>query len=229
MSASKSGTISSLPPTKTSAPAPRRRRLTPEARRQEIIDAARALFSQRPLTQITTDDVAKAAGVSRALVHSYFGGGIRNVFLAVVAQSGTAIADARELGPDTPLQERLEVNIDASLEVVSQNRETWWAVMGHRSSGDAQIDALAESITEYNVQRTLDNNKGSIPETPVARAAIRALVALSTEVTRLWFTDQITREQAHALLVVTYRDVIRHAIPAMEDAAAKSGGAGDSV
>ncbi len=69
------------PPSKT-PDRPRRQRLSPELRRQQIIDAARSLFAERPLDQVSTADVANAAGCSRALVHNYFT--IRELFLAVV-------------------------------------------------------------------------------------------------------------------------------------------------
>ena len=203
-----------------------RRRMSPEARRQEIIDAARPLFAERPLSQITLADIAEAAGCSRALVHSYFGG-IPKLFLAVVAQAGAALVESRAPHPDASLEERVAINTKAGLDVPGNNRETWWGVMGHRSSGDAEIDALAEAITAFNVQRVLDNNAGFIEDTPATRAAIRALVALSTEVTRLWFTGAMTREQAEVLISTAYVEVLRKAIPAME--AAGSGGAGDAA
>lgn len=50
-----------------------RRRLTVEDRRQELIVAALELFSTRPADEVTLDDVAARAGVSRALAYRYFG------------------------------------------------------------------------------------------------------------------------------------------------------------
>jgi AcrR family transcriptional regulator len=202
-----------------------RRRTDPETRRREIIDAARPLFSERPISQITLADVAEAAGCSRALVHSYFGG-IPKLFLAVVAEAGAGLVEARKPRPGAPLEERIALNAAESLDVIEQNRETWWGVIGHRSSGNPDIDALAEAITNFNVQRVLDNNAGLIEDTHETRMAIRALIALSTEVTRQWLTDQITRPQAEALLTVSYVEVLRTAIPAMEKASAGAGDAG---
>lgn len=56
---------------------PERTRVTsprPDARRRQIIDAARQLISECGDAAISTADVAKAAGVTRALVHHYFRG-----------------------------------------------------------------------------------------------------------------------------------------------------------
>jgi AcrR family transcriptional regulator len=61
-----------MPSARTASP-PRRRRLAVEDRRDELIDAALVLFSSRPAEEVTLDDIARQAGVSRALAYRYFG------------------------------------------------------------------------------------------------------------------------------------------------------------
>lgn len=51
----------------------RRRRLDVASRRDEIVAAALELYSREAADAVTLDDVAAAAGVSRALVYRYFG------------------------------------------------------------------------------------------------------------------------------------------------------------
>jgi AcrR family transcriptional regulator len=53
-------------------PAPPRRRLDPEARREQILDAAVAHFAEVGLGG-TTRDLARRAGVTQALLYQYFG------------------------------------------------------------------------------------------------------------------------------------------------------------
>jgi AcrR family transcriptional regulator len=52
-------------------PIPRRRRLSPDARRQEIVEAAVAHFAEVGLSG-STRDVARRAGVTQALLYKYF-------------------------------------------------------------------------------------------------------------------------------------------------------------
>jgi AcrR family transcriptional regulator len=52
---------------------PARRRLAVADRRDELIEAALVLFSARPADEVTLDDIATQAGVSRALAYRYFG------------------------------------------------------------------------------------------------------------------------------------------------------------
>lgn len=50
-----------------------RTRLAREERREQILDAAELVFAHREAGDVTFDEIADAAGVSRALVYNYFG------------------------------------------------------------------------------------------------------------------------------------------------------------
>ncbi|MEU8571400.1 TetR/AcrR family transcriptional regulator [Streptomyces pathocidini] len=52
----------------------RRRRMGVEERREQLIAVAQELFSQRPPAEVSIDDIATAAGISRPLVYHYFPG-----------------------------------------------------------------------------------------------------------------------------------------------------------
>ena len=175
----------------------------------------RLLFSERPYTSVTTADVADAAGVARSLVHHYFGG-IRGVFLAVVAEGGAALSDVRTAGPETPFAERIAHNIAAGLDVVAANRETWLAVAGHGSVlADPDIRALVDAATERSIQRTLELNPDVVDDTPAARHALRCHNAFSRAATRAWLKGEATRAETEALLVAASRDLLLHTIPSL--------------
>jgi AcrR family transcriptional regulator len=191
--------------------AEQRRRLAPDARRRAIVHAARGLFAERPYGEVTTADVAQAAGVARSLVHHYFGG-IRGVFLAVVSDGAGALAEVRTAGPETPLDERLAHNVAAALDVVAANRETWLAVAAHGPAApDPEIRAITELAVNHSVDRALGVNADVLDDTPATRLALRAFHAFSTEATLAWLTGQATRADVEALLATTLRDVVTRA------------------
>jgi len=195
--------------------APRGRRLSPDDRREQIVAAARGLFSERPYTTVSTADVAEAAGVARSLVHHYFGG-IRGVFMAVVAEGGAALAEDRSAGPETPLEERIAHNVSAGLDVVAGNRETWLAVVGHGDAlADPEIRALVDAATEHSVDRTLEVMSDVIEDTPACRFALRCFNAFATEATRTWLKGERTREETETLLATAFRNLLLHTIPAL--------------
>jgi AcrR family transcriptional regulator len=146
-------------------------------------------------------------------VHHYFGG-IRGVFMAVVAQGGAALADVRTAGPETPLEERIARNVSAGLDVVAANRETWLAVVGHgQALADPEVRALAEAATERSVERTLEVMADVIEDTPETRFALRCFNAFATEATREWLTGQTSRKRTERLLSEAFLDLLRHTIP----------------
>jgi AcrR family transcriptional regulator len=53
---------------------PKYSRLGPGERREQILDAANALFAERAYEEVSIEDIATSAGVTRGLVHHYFGG-----------------------------------------------------------------------------------------------------------------------------------------------------------
>ncbi|HEY0817411.1 MAG TPA: TetR/AcrR family transcriptional regulator [Rhizobacter sp.] len=62
-----------MPGRKTPAePATRARRMSPEARREQILDSAVAYIVERGLSTFTLENVAQQAGVSKPLVYKYF-------------------------------------------------------------------------------------------------------------------------------------------------------------
>lgn len=194
----------------------RRRRLSPEARRQDILDAARSLFAERAPGAVSTADVADAAGVARSLVHHYFGG-IDDVFIAVVADRAPALADVRTAGPETPFEKRIAHNVAAGLDVIAANRETWLAVVDHGARAtDQRIRAVVELAVERNVERMLEANTDVMSDTPVTRNALRAFTAFSTEATRAWLTGRATREQTETLLIGAFRALVEHTLPGLQ-------------
>ena len=82
---------------------PKFSRLDPEQRREQILDAANALFAERGYDEVSVEDIASSAGVARGLVHHYFGGRKRGLHRAARAARHRARATtAAARGPQRP-------------------------------------------------------------------------------------------------------------------------------
>ncbi len=74
-----------------------RTRLTREERREQIVAAAAEVFSGRDPATVTFEEIADAAGVSRALVYNYFGdrnGLLEAVYVRASAELNSRVASA---------------------------------------------------------------------------------------------------------------------------------------
>src|SRR5262245_3792471 len=105
---------------------PRFSRLSPGQRRQQILDAANVLFAERAYDEVSIDDIARAAGVTRGLVHHYFGGR-KEVYLALL----TRLAEVREAALRPPVgrtaRARVADSVSRWLDWTEENRTIWLA------------------------------------------------------------------------------------------------------
>jgi AcrR family transcriptional regulator len=192
-----------------------RRRLPPGERRTQILAAARELFAQRPLEEVSSADVAAAAGVTRALVHHYFGG-ISDVYLAVYEDLARAMGDVRNRGVETPIDERIGYNAAAFLDVLAEHREMWLAsVAGGIAS--AEVRRLARAVRETTVEQMLVVNADVLDDTPATRVCLRGYVGLINVVCREWLTGRVTREQTELILTSVFLDLVRRTVPRVGD------------
>lgn len=193
------------------------RRLAPDDRRQEIVEAARRLFSMRPYRSVSTAEIAEQAGVARSLVHHYFGG-VRGVFLAVASDGAAALGAARTAGTELSFEERTAHNLAAHLDVIADNRETWMATVGQPvDPADADIAALVLAAREQAVAVTLNANSDVVRDTPEARFALRCFTDFTIAATRAWLLGEQSRQETEALLLSTGRMLLSIVIPALGD------------
>jgi AcrR family transcriptional regulator len=208
--------------------APRRVRKEPDERRGQILACARELFSRRPYGTVSNTEIAAAAGVSRGLLNHYFGTK-RDLYLAAVSEMMSV--------PPVPIpafvegavvRERVAQSIDAWLELLERNRETWVAALDMTSSGG---DADLESILEEARDRAVDHMTEVVGLTPLSRdhpeirSAFRAYSALAETSSREWLKrERLTRAQVHFLLQEVLLNLVEEVLPRLVEAADASGG-----
>jgi AcrR family transcriptional regulator len=122
---------------------PPRRRLTPSARRDLLLDVAEGLFAQEGYDEVRMERIASAASVSRALLYQHFPTK-RELFAAVYQRAAERLLDATVLDPDLPLPDQVRAGLDEHFDYFEANRRT--VLDANRTlSGDPVIQAI---ITE---------------------------------------------------------------------------------
>ena len=186
--------------------------MSPDARRRQIVDTARRLISERGDASISTADVAKAAGVTRALVHHYFRG--IDELLDAVTQQLMASVEPLGLTPQTgvPVQERIPHNVATFLDMVEANRNIWLAALA-ADTGPSSAGSRLASVREVVIEDTVVNNADTIADTPWARLCLAGYVAFAEMVARGWQQGEASREEVERALTDTLLHLLIHTIP----------------
>lgn len=119
---------------------PPRRRLTPEARRDTLLDVAEGLFAQVGYDEVRMERVATGAEVSRALLYQHFPNK-RELFAAVYRRAADRLLEATVLDADLPLADQVRAGLDEHFDYFEANRRT--VLDANRTlSGDPVIQAI---------------------------------------------------------------------------------------
>ena len=188
---------------------PKFSRLDPEERRGTILDAANALFAERAYDEVSVEDIARRAGVTRGLVHHYFGG--RNeVYIGLLERIGAQRED--QLGPPAGRSAGARVADDVSrwLDWTEANRTTWLATLGRGEDiADPDVRGVVVDLVRRAVALVAARHAEIAEDSPRLRYALECWTGLNRVATRRWLTGEATREATHELIASTLEHVLR--------------------
>ncbi|MEU7027009.1 TetR/AcrR family transcriptional regulator [Streptomyces sp. NPDC015232] len=140
----------------TSAASPAYRRLSVEERRRQLLDAALTLFAHRAPEDVSLDDVAEAAGVSRPLVYRYFPGGKQQLYEAALRSSADALEHCFAEPPEGPPTERLGRVLDRYLAFVDQHDAGFAALLrGGSVAETSRTSAIVDEVRRAAAEQIL--------------------------------------------------------------------------
>ncbi len=164
----------------------KRVRLNPEARRAQLIELGVEMLATRTLDELSVEDIAQQAGISRGLLFHYFASK-RDFQVAVVqAAAGELIAAVQ---PDQSLDvvTQLSQGLDAYIGYIEQNPVSYTAIVRGAGSDDALL-AVFEETRDVIVQLVA---AGIVAKpSPLLRLAVRGWIASVEETTILWLRDK---------------------------------------
>jgi AcrR family transcriptional regulator len=123
----------------------RRRRMPAAQRREVILGAAEGTFARCGYHGASLDDVAHAAGVSKALIYEHFTSK-RELHASLLDARAAEIFARLEAGAERGEsgEQRLRGGIDAFLGWVEEHREAWRALF--RDAADPEVAALVARL-----------------------------------------------------------------------------------
>ncbi|MFF3443865.1 TetR/AcrR family transcriptional regulator [Streptosporangium sp. NPDC002721] len=155
---------------------PARRRLSVDRRREELMAAALELFSRRDAEYVSIDDVASAAGASRALVYHYFGGKQELYVAALKSAAAQLEARLRPQGDGRPLAE-LADGLSRYFDFVEEHAAGFAALLkGGPANSSGEIGEVVDAVRHRLLKLIMKQMRVEEPG-PVLRVTLRSWIA----------------------------------------------------
>ncbi|MFE5481101.1 TetR/AcrR family transcriptional regulator [Streptomyces sp. NPDC056527] len=172
----------------TAKSVPARVRLKPEERRAQLISIGLRLLTTRPIHEMSIDEVAAEAGISRGLLFHYFPTK-RDYYVAVVQAGGRRLllhAKAPDEGMPT---QRVRGIVDGFVSFVQRRKSNYVAVVRAAAGGDELVLEVFEENRGILTDRVLEAAGVQTP-TPLHRLAVRGWLAMAEEMA-ISATDEV--------------------------------------
>src|SRR3954468_19632299 len=195
-----------------------RRRLPPAERQGQLAQAALAVAAEQGYANLSLDDVASRAGVTRNLLYHYFPRGRLDVFLAALERGGDELPAGRVVGQGRPLDEKLEANFLRYVEAAEEQTDAWLVLLHARATADPEIEQLRNRYRDAAVASVALNHLGTSEPPPLALVALRAFVDYAETALDEWRGTDLDRDTVLSLLSQT----LVAAVAAARDAPSKA-------
>jgi AcrR family transcriptional regulator len=124
----------------------RRIRLDNDERRAQLLALAKRAFSDRAYDDVSIDDLARVAGISKGLLYHYFPTK-RDLYVAGLREIADELVEAITRVPDNlaPL-DRVRTSVGAYLDHITRHSQAFVALMRGGIGSDPEVAAVIESV-----------------------------------------------------------------------------------
>jgi AcrR family transcriptional regulator len=188
--------------TASPAPEPARLRRTADDRRAQLVQIGLELLPTTPVQELTIDEVARRAGISRSLLFHYFA--TKRDYYTAVTRAAADLLWAHLLPPPgTPPQEQVTGMLDRYVGWVEAYRDTHLAFVRGAAGGDPWVSEVYEETRARLVDVALDAL--GLPHDALRRQLVLAWFAFTEDLVGQWTRDPT---MSRADLLVLLRDVL---------------------
>jgi AcrR family transcriptional regulator len=188
---------------------PKYSRLAPGQRREQILDAANVLFAERAYDEVSIEDIASSAGVTRGLVHHYFGGR-KEVYIGLLERLGAQRENRLRPPVGRSARARVADTVSRWLDWTETNRTVWLATIARGEDiADPDVRRVVADLVQRAVALLAAFHADIAQDSPRLRYALECWTALNRAATRRWLRGQATRQDTHELLATTLEHILR--------------------
>jgi AcrR family transcriptional regulator len=188
-------------------------RLSSDERREHLLHVGVELVGRHGTADISIEEIARAAGVSKGLLYHYFPTKT-DFFVAVLARSQAEMDETAVRDPELTALEQFDRNLDGFLGFVDAHAEGYLAVVNARGR-EPRVQELVEERRQRRVDElvTLAAVLEGIPRdaarTPLLVAAIEGWIGFTEGVIVRWLRDrELSKDEVHELLREVFLQVL---------------------
>jgi AcrR family transcriptional regulator len=182
---------------------PPRARLDVDERRKQLVALGLDLFGARPFDEVSIDELAAAAGISKGLLYHYFPTK-KDFYVATVrAAAEQLVARTSQDHAGEPI-ERLRAGLDAYLDYVVEHQQPYTALMRGGVGVDAEVSRIVDETRAALGTRLLEGTPIDAKD-PLVRLALRGWIGFVEAATLDWLDGKrkVARLKLRELLAQT--------------------------
>ena len=184
-----------------------RTRLDPRRRKEQLLDLGVEQLSVRRLDDLSIDTLAEVAGISRGLLYHYFSNK-REFHLAVLRRMADQVVAITAPTADLPPLEQMVRSLEAFVDFVSANRESYVSFVRAAAAGDEEFHRIYEEARAALTDRIFDHAGADVlaelgvVDSPAVRLMVRGWSASVEDVVLSWLDDdrRIDKQQLLEML-----------------------------
>src|SRR5215213_6405009 len=158
---------------------PAYQRLDVDERRRRLLELGKRLFTRHSYADLSMAEIAREAGISKALLYHYFPSK-QAYFVATLEQQAGELAARLAVDPALPATDQLDRALDGFLAWVEENAEGY-AKLLRGASTHAEVRDLVDQVRAATAARILAG-LAPAPPPPALRTAVNGW---------LWFMDGV--------------------------------------
>jgi len=183
-----------------------RARLDVDARRRQLVELGTLLCSSRTYDEVSIDEVARTAGISKGLLYHYFPTK-RDFYVATVRQAARQLMDCTQTPEQMDPIDRLRTGLDAFLDYVADHSVAYQGLLHSGIGVDAEVATIIDETRERFCARLVSSFEAS---GDLASLALRGWVGFVEAASLGWVAsrDRVSREAVRDMLIAVAVKVV---------------------
>jgi len=194
----------------------RRVRLDNDERRAQLLQLARAAFSDRSYDDVSIDDLAREAKISKGLLYHYFPTK-RDLYVAGLREIAEELVQKLTNVPtDLPPADRVRTSLEAYLDFVTQHSRAYVSLLRGGIGSDPEVAGVVSGVRKRLAESFLDGSplQPMLAGKPAFETAVRGWLGFVEHASIDWLENsRMTRDQLRDLMSEVLLAIMRVVAP----------------